>query len=228
MRALVSMPRSDQADPAQPEPVLELADLGGQGLRVGGVALEHLDGHRYAGGRAQQPVDDLQPAFDPVAGVPEASPPAGRRGLKRRRGHVIEHQRDVGQMPRGKGVFDAVFALKRPVHRRIQVVLITAGHPEHLAQRAGGGLATQPPGERQLRAGGNHLGHQHRGHQVAPPRRGRVNQFLDTEAACGAQHRRDMPVRQAAGDLERLGKIPRRRQPFQGPGQRFDLVLGPA
>ena len=52
-------PIPDQTHPAQPEPVFELADLGGQGVGVGGVALEHLDGDRDPGGGAQQPVDDL-------------------------------------------------------------------------------------------------------------------------------------------------------------------------
>ena len=205
-------PIPDQADPAQPEPVLELGDLGGQGFRVGGVALEHLDGHRYPGGRAQQPVDDLQPAFHPVAGVPDRPQRAGA-ALKRRRGHVIEHQRAVGQMPRGKGVFDAVFARQRPVHRRIQVVLITAGHPEQLAQRAGGGLGAQPPGDRQLRAGpitwATSIAVTSRAAATGPGRSVRRS-----ESACGAQHRRDMPVRQAAGDLKRLGKIRAAGRPF--------------
>ena len=44
--------------------------------------------------------------------------------LERRRGHVIEHQGAVGQMPGGQGVFDGVLARQHPVHRRIQVVLI--------------------------------------------------------------------------------------------------------
>ena len=126
-------PIPDQTHPRQPEPVFEFVDLGGQGLRVGGVALEHLDRDRYPGGRAQQPVDDLQPPFHPVSGVPDRPQRAGA-ALKRRRGHVIEHQRPLGQMPRGKGVFDGVFAGQRPVHRGIQVVLVTAAHTEHLPQ----------------------------------------------------------------------------------------------
>src|SRR5258705_4768809 len=56
-------------------------------------------------------------------------------------------------MPCGKCVFDAVLAGQRPVHRRIQVVLITTGHPEHLAQRAGGGLGAQPRANASLEPG---------------------------------------------------------------------------
>ncbi len=160
-------PIPDQTHPAQPEPVLELVDLGGQGFRVGGVALEHLDGDRDPGGGAQQPVDDLQPAFHPVSGVSDRPQRAGA-ALERRRGHVIEHQRAVDQMPRGKATFDGVLAGQRPVHGRIQIVLITTGHPQRLAQRAGGGFGAQPARERQLGAGADHLRDQHRGHQIAP------------------------------------------------------------
>src|SRR6476646_1416881 len=51
--------------------------------------------------------------------------------------------------------------------------------------------------------------------------------FLHAEPTCGAQHRRDMPVRQAAGDLKGLRQIQFRRQPLERAGQRIDLGLGP-
>src|SRR5271165_3523121 len=56
-------------------------------------------------------------------------------------------------MPRRQGVFDGLLAGQHPVHRRIQIVLVTAGHPEYLPQRAGGGLGAQPPRGGQLGAG---------------------------------------------------------------------------
>ena len=217
---------ADQGDPAQPEPGGELADLGGQRLGVGGVAVEHLDGHRYPGGGAQQPVDDLAPAFDPVAGVPDRPQRAGA-ALKRRRGHVIEHQRPIHQMPGGQGVFDAFLAGQRPVHRRIQVVLITARHAEDLTQRTGGGLGAQPPRGGQLGVWGDHRRDQHGHHQIPPPRRRRVDQLGQPQSLRCGQHGGHMPVRQAAGDLERLGQLQLRRQPFERPRQRIDLVLGP-
>ena len=219
-------PIPDQTHPAQPEAVLELGDLGGQGVGVGGVALEYLDGHRDAGGRAQQPVDDLQPAFHPVSGVPDRPQRAGA-ALKRRRGHVIEHQCAVDQMPCSQGVFDGVFALQYPVHRRIQVVLITAGDLQHLAQRAGGGLGAQPARDGQLGARADHLGHQHRGHQIAVARGRGIDEFGHAESLRAAQHRRDMPVRQAAGDLKGLGQIHRRGQALQRAFEDVHLVLGP-
>ncbi len=39
-------PIAHQGDAGQPEPGFELVDLSFQSFRVGGVALEHLDGHR--------------------------------------------------------------------------------------------------------------------------------------------------------------------------------------
>src|SRR6185503_17460265 len=45
-------PIPDQTHPGQPEPGFDLGDLGGQGVGVGGVALEHLDRDRDPGGRA--------------------------------------------------------------------------------------------------------------------------------------------------------------------------------
>ena len=84
----------DQGYSGQPDWVLEFGDLGGQGFGVGGVALEHLDGHRRPGGGAQQPVDDLQPALDPISGVPDRPQRAGA-ALEGGRGHVTEHQRPI-------------------------------------------------------------------------------------------------------------------------------------
>ena len=70
--------------------------------------------------------------------MPDRAQRAGA-ALERRRGHVVEHQRSVGQCRAELG-FNAVLAGQHPVHRGIQVVLITAGQPEHLTQGAGGGL----------------------------------------------------------------------------------------
>jgi hypothetical protein len=48
-RAGEHAPIAHQGDVGQPEPGRELGDLGGQGFRVGGVAVEHLDGDRHPG-----------------------------------------------------------------------------------------------------------------------------------------------------------------------------------
>ena len=189
--------------------------------------VEHFDGDWHPGRAAQQPVDDLQPALDPVSRVADFAERAGV-ALKRCRGHVVEHQRSIGQMSCRQGVFDGFFAVEHPVHRRVQVILIATGHRKQLAQGAGGGLGAQPARERQLGARIDHGRDQHRGHQIPSPRRARVDEFFDAQPPCAAQHRRDMPVRQAAGDLKRLGWIGRRWQALERPLQFLNFVLGPA
>ena len=108
-------------------------------------------------------------------------------------------------MPGGQLGFDAIFALERPVHRLIQVVLITARHTQHHTQGAGGGLGAQPARDRQFRSRLDHRRDQHGAHQVPVTRGRRVDQLGDAQLLGGAGHRGHMPVRQAAGDLEGLG-----------------------
>ena len=72
MRACVIMPRSPTSTTcASPKRSLSLAIWAAERHRVGGIALEHLDGDRAAVGRAQQAVDDLQLASLAVAIVAE-------------------------------------------------------------------------------------------------------------------------------------------------------------
>jgi hypothetical protein len=220
-------PVADEHHPGEGEPVLELAHLAGDGLRVAGVALEYLDGDRDAVGGGEQPVDDLQPAADPVFGVADGAQRAGPP-LERGGGHVVEDQGPAGQVPGRERVLDLLLPGGEPVHRAVQVILVTARHPQHLAQRAGRGLGLQPAGDGQLGVRRDDLRHRHRGHQVPLPRRRRIEQLLQGQRPRGAQHRGDMPVRQAAGDLERaLHGGGRRELAFQHPGQGLDLGLGP-
>jgi hypothetical protein len=216
----------DQTDPGQPEPLLEFLDLCGQGGRVGGVAVEHLDRHRDAVVRAQQPVDDLPPAAHPVPGVADLAERAGA-ALECRRGHVVEDQGVLGQVPGRERGLDPVLAVEHPVHRGVQVVCVAARDAQHRAQRAGGGLGAQRAGDRQLRGRVDHLCDQHGQHQIPLPGPRRVDQLRNAEPVRGAQHRGDVAVRQAAGDLERGGQVHPGRQPLQHPGQRVDLVCRP-
>jgi hypothetical protein len=195
--------------------------------RVAGVAGEHLDRDRDAVLTGQQPVDDLEPAADPVFGVADRAERAGA-ALERGGRDVIQHQGAAGQVPGGQRVLDRVLPVLQVVHRRVQVILITGPQPEDLAQGAGRGLAAQPAGDRQLGVRRDHLRHRHRGHQVPVPGRGRVDQLLQAQLAGRAQHRGDVAVRQAAADLERPVQVRGgRRLAFQHPGQRLDLGLGP-
>ena len=222
------MPRSpDEHHAGEAEPVLDLAHLGGDGLRVAGVALEHLDGDRDAVFAGEQPVDDLQPAPHPVFGVADGAQRAGPP-LERGGGDVVKDQGPPGQVPGREGVLDLVLPGGQPVHRGVQVILITAAQAQDLAQRAGGGLLAQPAGDAQLGVRRDHLRDRHRGHQVPLPRRLGVDQLLQAQLARRAEHGGDVPVRQAAGDLERpLRRRGRRGLAFEHPRQGVDLGLGP-
>jgi hypothetical protein len=71
IRALVSMPVADQDDALERKALAEFGDLAGEGLGIGGVAGEDLDGDRRAVGIGEQPADDLPLAGLVVAGVGE-------------------------------------------------------------------------------------------------------------------------------------------------------------
>ena len=168
----------DQHHPGDAEPVLDPGHLGGHGLRVAGVAGEDLDGDRDAVLAGQQPVDDLQPAPDPVFGVPDGTERAGP-ALERGTGDVIQDQGAAGQVPGGQRVLDLLLPGGQVVHRRVEIILIAAAQPEDVAQGAGRGLFSQPPGDGQLGVRGDHLRDCHRGHQVPLPGRDRVDELVE-------------------------------------------------
>ena len=120
--------------------------------------------------RGQQAVDDLQPAPHPVLRVADGALRAGP-ALERGAGHVIQDQGAVGQVPGRRRVLDLLLPGLQPVHRRVQVILITRAQPEDLAQGTGGGLAAQPAGDGQLGVRPGHLRDRHRHHQVPVPGR---------------------------------------------------------
>ena len=107
---------ADEHHAGEAEPVLDLAHLGGDGLGVAGVSVEHLDGDRDAVLGGEQPVDDLQPSPDPVLGVPDGARRAGPP-LERGGGHVVEDQGSPGQVPGRQRVLDPVLPGGQPVHR---------------------------------------------------------------------------------------------------------------
>ena len=220
-------PVAHQDHAGEAEPVPDLAHLAGDGLRVAGVALEYLDGDRDTVLAGQQPVDDLQPAADPVLGVADGAQRAGPP-LKRGGGHVVEDQGPAGQVPRRERVLDLLLPGGEPVHRAVEVILVTARHAQHLAQGAGRGLSLQAAGDGQLGVRRDDLRDRHRGHQVPLPGGLRVDQLFQAQRPRRAQHRGDVPVRQAAGDLERaLHGGGRGGLALEHPGQGVDLGLGP-
>jgi len=88
---------ADRHDMVEPEALLELVDLRGQGFRIGGVAVKRFGGDRAAVRGAWQAVDDLQCAAAAAAAV--AAP--GQRAVAAfhvARRDVVKHQRAIGRM----------------------------------------------------------------------------------------------------------------------------------
>ena len=50
-------------------------------------------------------------------------------------GHVVEHQLTVLEVPAGEAILDPLLAIQQPVHRRVQIVLVSVGDPKLIGQR---------------------------------------------------------------------------------------------
>jgi hypothetical protein len=89
---------ADQHHVLEREAGLDLVDLSGERARVGGIALEHFDGHRTTVCGAQQAVDDLQLALLAVAIGAELGEFAAA-SLQIVRRHVVEPAQYVNVAP---------------------------------------------------------------------------------------------------------------------------------
>ena len=103
------------------------------GVGVGGVAVEHLDGDRTPVAVAQQSEHDLELVAPAVARVPTlgqwtASP------FKVSGSQVVEHQRAVAQVASGQTLLDGALALEQPVHGGVELVFVDALDAEHLGE----------------------------------------------------------------------------------------------
>ena len=142
--------------------------------------------------------------------------------LEVQRGQVIQRQRAIAQVLSGQRRFEAFLACHQPVHGLVEVVLAAALQAQTDAQTGGGGLDVQASRRGQLRLRPQNAGHHHRTDQLALRARPRRQQPIQLQPAEGAQHRRDVAVRQRAGDLEqRLGR--HQRLALEHPPQGLDL-----
>ena len=222
-------PVPDQDHARDPEPVLDLGHLGGHGRGVPGVAGEHLDRDRDALRGGQQPVDDLQPAADPVLGVPDGAQRAGpalERGARTR--HTAPGCRRPGAGPPAHPRSCSCRAAQ-PVHRA------RTGHPRRSRPRRAPRRASwrRSPSRSPRAMASLESGPITCATAIAVTRSrcrdgaGSISSSRPSSRA-RAQHRGDMPVRQAAGDLECPLQRPRPgRLALQHPGQGVDLGLGP-
>ena len=148
-------PVADEHHAFEPEAFAHLADLVGQGARVGGVAFVDFDGDWATLGVAQQPVDDLQFPLLAVARVPDASQRAAAP-FEVARTDVIEHQCAVVQMALGQGAFDTRLTLAEPVHRLIEVLGLHRFEAEFFAQGGGRTVGIEGARGRKLRGRAEH------------------------------------------------------------------------
>ena len=122
-------------------------------------------------------------------------------------------------MPAREPPLDLILALEQPVHRRVQLIVHRALHPQLLPQRA----RLKLPGARELRAALKHPAGDHRQAQIPLARGLAVKQARHAQPPGRAQHRLHIPVLARAHDLERLT---RRHEPHppERERQRLDRV----
>src|SRR4051794_1790860 len=111
-----------------------------------------ITGRKSHHSRAQQPVDNLQLASLAVAIVAQLGEFAAA-ALHVARGHVAGDKRAVVQVPPGERRFDRGLALREPVERAVELVLVDRAQAYELAEARGGGLGRKGLGGGELGGG---------------------------------------------------------------------------
>ena len=208
------------------EALLELVDLARQRHRIGGVAVEHLDGNRAAVGGAEQAVDDLQRALAAVAAVATLGKRAAAPFHVARR-DVVEHERAVGEMAFGQSGLDGGLTLQQPVQRGVEFVLVDLAEAEHLAEARGGGCGGQRTGGGELGCGFEDPTDQQRKHEIAAAIAVGAEDTVKADPAGGAESGGDVAVRQAADDGEGVALGGDDGAAFEHAAQTFDVGRRP-
>ena len=217
------MPRSPTRQTrVSPNRVLELGDLGGQGFRVGGVAVEHLDGDRHPGRSSTAARRRSATGLSPRRGHAR-SPPAGRCGP--RTPPRTRHRAPACRWPNAVRPSEFSMASWRASTQSIAAYRSSSSQPATPSTAPSELVAVcgaQPARGGQLGARRDHLGDQHRGHQVAAPRAapGRSAPPCPVPARCPA------PRPHARGGRLRVisnasARSPRRRQALERALQSF-------
>jgi hypothetical protein len=105
-------------------------------------------------------------------------------------------------VPAREPLLDRRLALEQPIHRRVQLIVDRALHPQLFPQRA----AVQLSRARELRAALEHPAGDHRQAQIPLARGLAVQQPRHAQPPNGREHRLHMPVLARADDLERLAR----------------------
>ena len=146
------------------------------------------------------------------------------------RGHIIENQHPVAQVPPRQRLLDTPLFSSQPVERFVELLLVDGAKLKHLAQRADRRLAIEPPRRRQLGGGINEPRHDHgdaQCHLAARLPAALRQDAIEPKLAQHAQCRCHVAMRQAAHQRQRL--LIRRHDSFvaQHPAQCLDLRRRP-
>ena len=198
MRDAVSMPRSPTSTTCwRPNRSRIFVTLAGHGLRVGGRALEDLDGDRAALGRAEQAEDDLQGALLAVAAV--AAPGERAVGpLDVAGGEVVEHQSVLLQVALGEALLDGGLSGYEPVHGGVEFVRVEVAESECLAEGGDGALGGEGAGGGELGLGIDDPVDEEREHEVAAAAGLAVDEGMQSELPEGAEDGGDVSVGQTS------------------------------
>src|SRR5439155_8930870 len=99
----------------------QLLDLRRQGQRIGGIALEHLDGDRATVGGAHQANDNLRPVAPVVAAVAMLGQFAAA-SFEVGGGNVVEQQRAILEVATDQLGLDERLLAAQPVERGIDLL----------------------------------------------------------------------------------------------------------
>ena len=208
---------------AQMKSPLELVDLGGNRSRVSGITSEHLDRDRPAVAVAQQAIDDLRPIGPVIATVAvprERAAPSFEIGGT----DIVEHQGALAQMPLRELPLDPGLLRAQPIQCCINLPLLDHAQIEHLAEARCRALRIEAAQRREFRSRRNHPAHDQRHGKIALTRCRAPEQAGKVQLAHHPQHRRHVPVRQGALDLDRLIRTAYHRAAGQQGAQPIDQL----
>ena len=203
MRALVSMPRSPTSTTsARPKRSRSFSTVAGTvaGSAVSPGTTSTATGRPSASVTRPYSIwSDARPPVTAVAAPRERAVAALDRGG----GEVVEDEAAGSQVARREARLDALLALQQPVHRAVQLVLVRVGHPQ---RRRASVLCVQRRVVASFEPGASRRAAIMRHHEVALARGPALDEPLEAQRAQRAQHGHDVPMGQAAPDLEGRGR----------------------
>jgi len=192
-------PIADQDHFVDAELIADLGNLGQQGCRVAGVALEDRDRHRTASPIGEQPVVDLQLTFLAVSIVPQRCQGAAA-SLDVAGAEVVEHQPAFREMPVRQFPLDPVLPREEPVHGRVTVVLGCVLDVQEFRQ----GRRLPPTRRSQLAFRREDPGRNHGNDEVPLSARPGGDQVLEAKSLHRSQHRINVSMQEGSGVLHAI------------------------